>query len=86
MIITGNIAIDESHLGTPLDITFKGETISSSDMDHFRQYARVCKGEEEAFAPSSSSSSPQGPNKQRKPLAVAQLVHAGRQSGRGFCE
>lgn len=68
MIITGNIAIDETHLGTPFDVNFKS-SISSQDMDQYRAYARACK--------SSSDGS-------HRPLAIVQLVHAGRQSGRGF--
>lgn len=73
MIITGNIAIDETHLGTPFDVNFKS-TISSHDMERYKAYASACKGGSRG---SSSSGTAQ-------PLAVVQLVHAGRQSGRGF--
>lgn len=73
MIMTGNIAVDESHLGTPWDVNIKRQ-VSSQQMEQFKKYARVCK---DGKAPSSSDSS-------ARPLAVVQLVHAGRQSGRGF--
>lgn len=66
MIITGNIAIDETHLGTPFDVTFK-KSIGSQEMARFKEYAKACK----------TAGGTQ-------PLAVVQLVHAGRQSGRGF--
>ncbi|CAO1618078.1 unnamed protein product [Sympodiomycopsis kandeliae] len=70
MIITGNIAIDETHLGTPFDVTFR-KTIASNDMQHFKEYARACKNVKQV-------------DESKRPLAVVQLVHAGRQSGRGF--
>lgn len=65
MIITGNIAIDETHLGTPWDVSFK-RSVSSHDMQQFKKYASACKRAETGG-----------------PLAVVQLVHAGRQSVRG---
>lgn len=73
MILTGNIAIDETHLGTPFDVTLK-KSIGSEEVQQFKEYAAVCK---EGTAPSSSDGS-------HRPLVVVQLVHAGRQSGRGF--
>lgn len=73
MIITGNIAIDETHLGTPFDVTFK-KSVSSADMDRYKEYAQSCQS---GKAPSTSDAHTQ-------PLAIVQLVHAGRQSGRGF--
>ncbi|CAO1630266.1 unnamed protein product [Parajaminaea phylloscopi] len=65
IIITGNVAVDKAHLGTPWDVTLK-RSISSADKEQFRKYASACKG-----------SGKDGP------LAVVQLVHAGRQSARG---
>lgn len=67
MIITGNIAIDETHLGTPWDVNFK-RSISTQDMARFKAYAKACKGTRQDG---------------KGPLAIVQLVHAGRQSSRG---
>ena len=74
MIITGNIAIDETHLGTPFDVNFKS-SIGSHDMERYKAYASACKGVRGSSGGGSEAS---------RPLAVVQLVHAGRQSGRGF--
>lgn len=72
MIITGNIAIDETHLGTPWDVNFK-QSVPSEHMEQFKRYAAVCKSGRAAGGGASAE----------KPLAIVQLVHAGRQSSRG---
>ena len=69
IIITGNIAIDSSHLGTPFDITLPSTNLLKDDktIQSFKSYAQTIKGGDAKSSP----------------LAIVQLVHAGRQSMRG---
>ncbi|EST07815.1 NADH:flavin oxidoreductase/NADH oxidase, N-terminal [Kalmanozyma brasiliensis GHG001] len=74
LIITGNIAIDPLHLGTPWDITIpydeRNLTFFKTAM---KRYADACTGRDQ----------PDMVDPKSRPLAVVQLVHAGRQSMRG---
>ncbi|KAE8269332.1 hypothetical protein A4X09_0g3018 [Tilletia walkeri] len=96
MIITGNVAVERSHLGMPFDISLPAApTPLSPDTSSKRktkrkvgtamwpssnEYARlVSRFKEYADACRPSSSKNDSP-----PLVVVQLVHAGRQSMRGF--
>lgn len=68
IIITGNICLDRTHLGTPNDVAMPNPgSLSKEAKKAFREYAASIKGK----------------NDSSSPLAIAQLVHAGRQSMRG---
>ena len=70
MIITGNVNIDERFLGLPFDVVIPPASEPKRRrryLDEFRKYADACKG-----APDD-----------RRPLAIVQMVHTGRQSMRG---
>ncbi|KAK0561419.1 hypothetical protein OC844_003215 [Tilletia horrida] len=98
MIITGNVAVERSHLGMPFDVSLphapappvlsaapgrargKREGASTTAMwpssneyarlvQRFGTYAAACRSQKDASA---------------SPLSIVQLVHAGRQSIRGF--
>ncbi|UZJ54034.1 hypothetical protein CBS101457_003354 [Exobasidium rhododendri] len=72
LLITGNVAIDCTHLGTPFDITLPKIPYSSKEVrESFKAYARAAKGLDQI------------PPVKAPPLVVVQLVHAGRQSMRG---
>lgn len=74
MVITGNVAIDSTHLGTPFDVTIPApdKHADGKVLDSFTRYARAVKGQD------------QDPIVDPSPLAIVQLVHAGRQSMRGL--
>ena len=102
VVVTGNVAVDPRHLGTPFDNAFpqllpsaraaiedavqSKKSLSDASksgaklyeqqdavLSTFQEYARAVRGEGE-----STTNSRQG-----APLAIVQLVHAGRQSMRG---
>lgn len=74
LIITGNVAIDPTHLGTPFDVVIPTE---EKHLPFFKaamkRYADACTGRDQ----------PDKIDPAKRPLAVVQLVHAGRQSMRG---
>lgn len=75
MVITGNVAIDPTHLGTPWDVVVPSDkdTAALSDFKAaMKRYARAVTGKDQDSIPAS-----------KRPLGVVQLVHAGRQSMRG---
>ena len=71
---TGKVAIDPRHLGTPWDVVVPAE---ERNIVHFKaamkRYADACTGRDQ----------PDVVDPAKRPLAVVQLVHAGRQSMRG---
>lgn len=72
MLITGNVCIDSTHLGTPFDIALSDLDYTSKEVSsRFEAYCRAAKGID------------QTPPVINPPLVVVQLVHAGRQSMRG---
>ncbi|PWY98479.1 FMN-linked oxidoreductase [Testicularia cyperi] len=72
MIITGNVAIDPTHLGSPFDVVIPNEPKALAEFKHaMKTYARAVTGRDQNL-----------PESQR-PLGVVQIVHAGRQSMRG---
>ncbi|KAN0066040.1 hypothetical protein ACQY0O_000133 [Thecaphora frezii] len=77
MIITGNVAIDSTHLGTPFDITLPSPSAAAAEVEGFRAafraYADAVTGRDQASLLPASE----------RPLGIVQLVHAGRQSMRG---
>ncbi|GAC92717.1 potential NADH-dependent flavin oxidoreductase [Pseudozyma hubeiensis SY62] len=74
LIITGNIAIDPLHLGTPWDVVIPYDEQSLAFFKGaMKRYADACTGRDQ----------PDVVNPKSRPLAVVQLVHAGRQSMRG---
>ncbi|EPQ32228.1 uncharacterized protein PFL1_00425 [Pseudozyma flocculosa PF-1] len=77
MVITGNVAIDNTHLGTPFDVTTPPDSANAAERQRFKQafklYADAVTGRDQADVVPSS----------QRPLGVVQLVHAGRQSMRG---
>ncbi|WFD43508.1 hypothetical protein MPSI1_002170 [Malassezia psittaci] len=81
MIITGNVGVDRRYLGLMFDIVFPdpGDTKQYAEyLEAFRRWARVCKGQD----PNDSRESTPA-NQGKRPLAVVQVVHCGRQSTRG---
>ncbi|CBQ72098.1 related to NADH oxidase [Sporisorium reilianum SRZ2] len=79
LIITGNIAIDPTHLGTPWDVVIPTEEKHLAFFKTaMKRYADACTGRDQ----------PDVVDPKSRPLAVVQLVHAGRQSmrasGRGL--
>ncbi|TKY87278.1 hypothetical protein EX895_003955 [Sporisorium graminicola] len=74
LIITGNVAIDPTHLGTPWDVVIPND---EKHLEFFKtamkRYADACTGRDQ----------PDLVDPKARPLAVVQLVHAGRQSMRG---
>ena len=74
LIITGNVAIDPRHLGTPWDVVVPTDEKSLVQFKAaMKRYADACTGRDQPDVVDSST----------RPLAVVQLVHAGRQSMRG---
>ncbi|SPO22071.1 related to NADH oxidase [Ustilago trichophora] len=74
LIITGNIAIDSRHLGTPWDVFIPSdEKYMAYFKSSMKLYADACTGRDQ----------PDVVDPAKRPLAVVQLVHAGRQSMRG---
>jgi 2,4-dienoyl-CoA reductase-like NADH-dependent reductase (Old Yellow Enzyme family) len=72
IVITGNVAIDSTHLGMPFDMTLPPPPHRSPALlEAFRAYADAASGRD------------CGVPAERRPLVVVQLVHAGRQSMRG---
>lgn len=72
MLITGNVCIDSTHLGTPFDIALNDQSYNSKEAtSKFVAFYRAAKGLD------------QTPIVSDPPLVVVQLVHAGRQSLRG---
>lgn len=74
IIITGNVCVDSTHLGLPFDMALPEPPFLANDdlLKRFKTYAKVCKDVDDASRSFDS-----------KPLAIVQLVHAGRQSLRG---
>ncbi|SNX82972.1 related to NADH oxidase [Melanopsichium pennsylvanicum] len=74
LIITGNVAIDSKHLGTPWDVVIPtDEKHIAYFTEAMKRYADACTGRDQ----------PDIIDPKSRPLAVVQLVHAGRQSMRG---
>ncbi len=74
LIITGNVAIDPLHLGTPWDIAIPYDERNLAFFKKaMKTYADACTGRDQPGVIDPKS----------RPLAVVQLVHAGRQSMRG---
>ena len=74
LIITGNVAIDPLHLGTPWDVVVPYEEKRLAFFKTaMKRYADACTGRDQ----------PDKVDPSKRPLAVVQLVHAGRQSMRG---
>ncbi|SPC67165.1 related to NADH oxidase [Ustilago sp. UG-2017b] len=74
LIITGNLAIDPTHLGSPFDVVVpNGEKQLQFFKTAMKRYADACTGRDQ----------PDKVDPKKRPLAVVQLVHAGRQSMRG---
>lgn len=74
LIITGNVDIDPLHLGTPFDVAIPYDEKSLQFFKAaMKRYADACTGRDQ----------PDKVNPSKRPLAVVQLVHAGRQSMRG---
>ncbi|KIS70713.1 uncharacterized protein UMAG_01869 [Mycosarcoma maydis] len=74
LIITGNIAIDPLHRGTPWDVILPYDEKSLAFFKTaMKRYADACTGRDQ----------PGIVDQKSRPLAVVQLVHAGRQSMRG---
>lgn len=75
IIITGNVCVDSTHLGLPFDMALPEPPFLKNEdlVKRFKAYAKVCKGIDGESSTSTGN----------KPLAIVQLVHAGRQSLRG---
>ncbi|WFD33082.1 hypothetical protein MSPP1_004139 [Malassezia sp. CBS 17886] len=82
MIITGNVGVDRRFLGVTFDVTFPdpGNAQQKAEyLEEFKKYARVSKG----YSITDDSGDHDVPGTRgKRPLAVAQIVHAGRQSPR----
>ena len=81
LIITGNVAVDRRYIGMFFDMVVPdagNEKVDAEYLTEFIKYARATKGFDVGDA-RADSSPPDG----RRPLAVVQLVHCGRQSMRG---
>ena len=73
MVITGNVAIDPTHLGTPFDVAVPLDEKSIPEFKAaLRRMANAASGRDQPDIPAS-----------KRPLVIVQLVHAGRQSMRG---
>ncbi|KAE8190363.1 hypothetical protein A4X06_0g6485 [Tilletia controversa] len=103
MIITGNVAVERTHLGMPFDVALPqaARAISLEDANAGRLQTRSNRGGDgdgrsmwpssnqygelvSRFAEYAQACRPAGPSSSTAPLVVVQLVHAGRQSIRGF--
>jgi len=81
MIITGNIGVDRRHIGIMFDMVMPdpGQTEAEARaLAAYTKYARATKG----FAVDDERAD-HAPADGQRPLAIAQLVHCGRQSMRG---
>ncbi|WFD20286.1 hypothetical protein MCAP1_002530 [Malassezia caprae] len=81
MIITGNIGVDRRHIGIMFDMVIPdpGQTDAEARaLAAYTKYARATKG----FAVDDERAD-HAPADGQRPLAIAQLVHCGRQSMRG---
>lgn len=81
MIITGNISVDRRYIGLFFDVVMPNEGNEKQEAQYLAQfikYARAVKGFD-VDDTRADAAPPDG----RRPLAIAQLVHCGRQSMRG---
>ncbi|KAI0941964.1 hypothetical protein AcV7_002517 [Taiwanofungus camphoratus] len=75
MIITGNVQISRRHLTLGRDMIVP-ESLTPENLEPFRRLASIIHGETQSRADDMSNDTAGG----RKPLAIMQLSHAGRQS------
>lgn len=81
MIITGNVGVDRRYIGLMFDIVFPDPGNAAQQAEYrpaFERWARVCKGQ---AADDTGAGIPASAGK--RPLAIVQIVHCGRQSTRG---
>lgn len=71
MVLTGNVMVDERHLGQPGDVVLL-DGQDAKMLPAWRDWARACKGE-----------GPDGVPAARRPAALVQINHPGRQSPMG---
>lgn len=72
MVLTGNVQVDEQHLGGPGDVRLFDDRSDGVMLAAWRDWAAACKGPAEDEG-----------NGRRRPAAVVQINHPGRQSPMG---
>ncbi|WFD28080.1 hypothetical protein MNAN1_003086 [Malassezia nana] len=81
MIITGNIGVDRRHIGVMFDMVIPDPGHANAEaraLAAYTKYARATKGFDV-----NDERADHAPANGQRPLAIAQLVHCGRQSMRG---
>lgn len=84
MVLTGNVQVDERHLGGPRDVVLLDDRADGEMLAAWRAWAAACKGDGEGEGEGEGDGKAGGGRRRRRrPVAVMQINHPGRQSPRG---